>query len=365
MSDNFNQSLVENAKTYWLWIPLFFSSFYFIPFILSPNYFSIFNGSIAVAIYAIFLFLYYQAANSIGDKVSLIIMLLMLIVCVLGTYITPGTQALFGFIGFFCGYNLAAKKGILCLFSLLLSILATAFMFNMADVFFIVPPVILSVSLFFTGRAVRKDNIYEQQQKQSKATISQLATIAERERISRDLHDLIGHSLTSIALKAELAEKYLIRGKGTQAQQEVIEVAQLSRDVLSQVRHAVSGLKQQNFSAQLTQLTNKLSHHGFTVNLTTKFTHLSPIIESTLILILTEAVTNILKHSHGDTVDIKVNSLETNLSLSIADNGEKTSFFAGNGLDGIAHRCKALNGSCDIQHKQGFMLTITLPQEDL
>ena len=235
-------------------------------------------------------------------------------------------------------------------------------MFNMVDTYFIVPPVIISVSLFLTGRAVRKDKIYEQQQKQSKATISQLATIAERERISRDLHDLIGHSLTSIALKAELAEKYLARDKSTLAQQELSEVAKLSRDILSQVRQAVSGLKQQDLAAQLSQLKQKLSHHGFTVNLSNEINHLTPIIESTLILILTEAVTNILKHSHGNIVDIKINSLEENLSLSIADNGQVEQFIVGNGLGGIVQRCKALSGTCDIEHKQGFMLTITLPE---
>ena len=137
-------------------------------------------------------------------------------------------------------------------------------------------------------------------------------------------------------------------------------MAALIRDILSQIRRAVSGLKQQDLSAQLASLKRELVHHGFTVSLITEHSRLSAVIESCLILILTEAVTNILRHSQGDTVDIRIEDSEQELSLWIADNGQLSAVTMGNGLNGIVQRCEELNGSCNIQHQQSFSLAISL-----
>ncbi len=361
MSERFSQSLIDGGRPYWVWGPLVFSSFYFLPLIFNNQYFTVITGSISIIIFLGFLFLYYQAANSKGEN-ALPVITAMLALCITGTYITPGTQSLFGFISFFCGFNLTFKKGLAGVISILVSILLSAFLFNFFEVNFIAPAVIVSIALFFMGRAERKDRIHDQREKISQQSIEQLATIAERERIARDMHDLIGHSLTSIALKAELAEKYINVEKNALAQKEITEVSALSRDILSQVRQAVSGLKTKDISAQLNQLETKLKNHNFAIKVTNNLTQIPAIIESTLILILTEAVTNILKHSNGDNVNIVLNQQHENINLLVSDNGQVSEVSSGNGLTGIAERCQQLNGTVEINHDQGLSLNINLPK---
>jgi len=360
MSDKLNQSLIDGGRPYWVWGPLVFTSFYFLPLIFSNQHFSLITGVISVVIYISFLFLYHKAANTQGDKVSPTLAL-MITLCVLGTAITPGTQALFGFITFFCGFNFPLKKGLLGLVIVLMAVLLSATTFNYIDAFFIAPAIIVSTALFFMGRAERKDRIHEAQEKVSQNSIEQLATIAERERIARDMHDLIGHSLTTIALKAELAEKYLNVDKIVMAKQEVNEVSTLSRDILSQVRHAVSGLKTRDINGQVEQLKSKLIKHNFTVKVTNELSNLSAMVESSLILMLTEAVTNILKHSNGDKVIIQFEQSDNAINLSISDNGTVDEVSFGNGLTGITERCQQLNGSVEVEYKQGMAIKINLP----
>lgn len=361
MTKPFNQSLIDGDKPYWVWGPLVFSSFYFLPLIFSNQHFTLVTSIASVVIFMVFLLLYQKAAHSQGEQ-ALPIILLMLTLCTFGTAITPGTQSLFGFIAFFCGFNFNVKKGAIGLMSIISGVLISAYSFDFVQVYFIAPAVIVSSALFFMGQAERKDRIHSQQEKQSQAAIAQLATIAERERIARDLHDLIGHSLTSIALKAELAHKYLCVDNLNQAKHEVNEVSTLSRDILSQVRQAVSGLKSKSLNAQVTELKNKLINHNFTVHVTNNLKKVSPMVESHLVLILTEAVTNILKHSQGNTVTIELSQSKSHISLRVQDNGHVSSLQFGNGLQGIKERCEQLKGSLTINEQQGFSLIISIPE---
>ncbi len=360
MSDNLKQSLMDGGRPYWVWGPLVFTSFYFLPLIFSRQHFSLLTGFISLVIYIAFILLYYKAANTRADKVSATIVL-MITLCILGTSITPGTQALFGFIAFFCGFNFGLKKGLFGLIAVLMAVLTSAITFNYLEVYFIAPPVIVSTALFFMGRAERKDRIHDAQEKISQESIEQLATIAERERIARDMHDLIGHSLTSIALKAELAEKHLNINNVSQAKQEIHQVSTLSREILSQVRQAVSGYKTRDFNGQIAQLKSKLSQHNFTVQVTNHLANCSAIIESSLILMLTEAVTNILKHSNGNIVTIELEQVDDNICLFISDNGVVSELSFGNGLNGIRERCQKLNGTVKVSHQHGMSIKISLP----
>jgi len=214
------------------------------------------------------------------------------------------------------------------------------------------------------GSSTQRDVKHRIAQARSQEKIEQLATIAERERIARDLHDLIGHSLSSIALKAELADKYIELNQQDNAQQEIKQVAQLSRDILSEVRHAVSGLKKYNLADSLNKLIVELRQHKFTVQCDNTLPTISAKIESTLSLILTEAITNILRHSHGNKVSIVLSSNNQQISLAINDNGKCGSFVQGNGLQGISERCQQLNGTVSIDTKSGFALNITLPENE-
>ncbi|GLX83411.1 sensor histidine kinase [Thalassotalea eurytherma] len=357
MNNDFNIALAQDKKPYWVWGPLAFSLFYFLPLFFNFAYFWPTKLLFVIALYALFVYCYKEACTKPGEK-ALVPVIAIISLATFGTAITPGTQALFGFAAYFLGFNFSFNKGFFGLWVTLGCIVATAFFNSYVDVYFLVPATIVSVGLFFLGQAERKDRIYRAKEEKSQQQIEQLATIAERERIARDLHDLVGHSLSSIALKAELAHKLMEKSQFDNAAQQIEEVATLSRTTLAEVRHAVSGLKEVNLTGQITKLVSNLKSNGFHVNRVVDIGELSPQVESQLVLMLTELVTNILRHSKGDSVEIVLEQKE-GLRLHIQDNGQCKTLNEGNGLQGIKERCQQIGANCDIKCDDGFAVSIT------
>jgi len=199
---------------------------------------------------------------------------------------------------------------------------------------------------------------------QSRQEIEQLAVIAERERIARDLHDILGHSLSSIALKAELAEKLLKQAKHEQAQQHLSELHQIARNSLSLVRQTVSGYKHRGLSGEVMQLCDQLRQKGFVVELKGEIPQLSARAETAIILALTELTTNVLRHSKGNHCRIMFRKLCGKLEVSMHDNGEVKSLVPGNGLSGIQERLHALAGDIQSSINKGCEFTISLPLKE-
>ena len=357
MNDTFNTALAQDKQPYWVWGPLAFSLFYFLPLFFNFDYFWPTKLFVVIALYAVFVYCYKEACTRPGEK-ALLPVIAIILLATFGTTITPGTQALFGFAAYFLGFNFSFNKGFFGLWVTLACIVTTAFLNAYLDVFFLAPAIIVSIGLFFLGQAERKDRIYRIKEEKSQQQIEQLATIAERERIARDLHDLVGHSLSSIALKAELAHKLMKKSQFNNATQQVEEVAMLSRTTLAQVRHAVSGLKEVNLTGRIAKLESNLKSNGFIVNTVVDIGKLSPQLESQLGLMLTELVTNILRHSNGDNVDIILEQKD-GIHLCVKDNGQCEKFDQGNGIHGIKERCLQLGASCDINHHDGFTVNIT------
>lgn len=362
MSATFNQKLSDSHKPYWIWGPLAFSSFYFLPLIFGFEHFSASKVVLALIIYGLFIFLYAKAVHAKGEQAAMPVFL-MVALSIIGTAVTPGTQSLFGFASFFCGFNFPVKKGIQGLVGIILAIFLSAFTFGFVDVYFIAPAFIVSIGLFFFGHTERRDRIHNQAQEKSQAQIEQLAAIAERERIARDLHDLLGHSLTSIALKADLADKFFQAEQLELAGAEIAQVAELSRNTLSEIRTAVSGLKQKELVSQVKKLAEELQAQGLEVVTDIQIGELNANLESQLILIVTEACTNIQKHSNAKQVKISIIESSNDISLTISDDGSVTQYQNGNGLTGIDERCQQLGAQFDISLAAGFTLTVKVAKD--
>ena len=356
MNNDFNIALAQDKKPYWVWGPLAFSLFYFLPLFFNFAYFWPTKLIFVFVIYAVFVFCYSLACKARGEK-AFIPVLSIILLATFGTYITPGTQALFGFAAYFLGFNFSFNKGFAGLWFTFVCILTTAYVNAFVDVAFLAPAIIVSVGLFFLGLAERKDRIHRTKEEKSQQEIEQLATIAERERIARDLHDLVGHSLSSIALNADLAKKLINANKTDDAKHYINEVASFSRETLSEVRHAVSGLKDINVDSQIAKLTKELTNHNFNVEITNDLSKLPVKVESNLLLILTELVTNILRHSQGDRVVIKLN-MNGAVKLSVFDNGKSENQPLGNGLNGINERCQEIGADMLIDQTDGFLVQI-------
>ncbi len=192
--------------------------------------------------------------------------------------------------------------------------------------------------------------------------IEHLATIAERERIARDLHDLLGHTLSVIALKSELANK-LLEHDPNKAKQEMLEVEGISREALSEVRAAVTGYRSKGLTAEIAHAKLALESAGVSFAYQNTVAQLSSLQESTLCLIVREAVTNIIRHAKATRCAITLTESENELKLEIADNGQGFQKAEGSGLSGMRERVQALGGTFNFENTSGVRLHVTLPKQ--
>ena len=190
--------------------------------------------------------------------------------------------------------------------------------------------------------------------------IEHLAKVAERERIARDLHDLLGHTLSLITLKAELARKLVDRDP-QRAKQEMQDVEHTSRAALADVREAISGYRGQGLAAELLRARQTLETAGITVDCEASEVPLSPAQETVLALALREAVTNVVRHAQAQTCSVRLGRDDQLCTLEIADNGCGADGPEGNGLRGMRERLEAIGGSLQRQTAAGTRLVIHLP----
>jgi two-component system, NarL family, sensor histidine kinase DesK len=190
--------------------------------------------------------------------------------------------------------------------------------------------------------------------------IEHLAKIAERERIARDLHDVLGHTLSLVVLKSELAGK-LMGSDAQRAHQEIGEVEQIARQALSEVREAVRGYRTEGIAAEIARARRALDAAGVRLESQGDGVLLTPAQESVLSLVLREAVTNILRHAGATSCRLELATDSGGTRLSVHDDGRGGITSEGNGLRGMRERVEALGGRLDIDSGKGTRLTIYMP----
>ena len=190
--------------------------------------------------------------------------------------------------------------------------------------------------------------------------VAHLAKVAERERIARDLHDVLGHTLSVIVLKAELASKLADRDPG-RAIQEIKDVERISREALAQVRATVRGYHALSLQAEAEQVTALLEATGIAVDSSFPQVDLPPAQEGILALALREAVTNVLRHARAGACSLRLRAVAGGCELEIKDDGCGGEAREGIGLTGMRHRVEALGGSLRRDGSSGTRLVITLP----
>lgn len=182
--------------------------------------------------------------------------------------------------------------------------------------------------------------------------IRRLAASAERERIGRDLHDLLGHTLSMVALKSELAGRLIDRDPGG-AHREMADVARVAREALSQVRSAVSGIRAAAMAAELASARLLLEAAGVQMEYWHDSHELPPDVETCLALVLREAVTNIQRHARANRVEVTVIVGAEQVVLRIRDDGRGGVNERGNGLTGMRERIAARGGELWIESPRG------------
>lgn len=199
--------------------------------------------------------------------------------------------------------------------------------------------------------------------------VERLATAQERTRIARDLHDVLGHSLTVISVKSQLAARLIERGDVDRAGNEIREVEVLSRDAMSDVRQAVAGYRARTLAAELAAAEATLDGAGIAVTVERSADAVPPAGEEALGFVVREGVTNVLRHSRARRCDIHVVHTGDAIVVELVDDGSGTgrplheiapgaADGDGNGLRGLAERVAAVGGrlSAGDRPDGGFVL---------
>ncbi|WP_410583202.1 sensor histidine kinase [Amycolatopsis sp. lyj-108] len=196
----------------------------------------------------------------------------------------------------------------------------------------------ITAAMFFMAnlvRAVRKLEAANQE-------IATLAVAGERERLARDLHDILGHSLTTITVKAGLARRILESGKDdSRALQEISEVESLTRSALTDIRATVSEYREVSLSAEVAGARAALRAAEIDAELPHAVDNVDPALQRTFGYVLREAVTNVLRHSGAKRVKVRFGKTW----LEVEDDGEGSEEKPGNGLRGLAERLAAVGGT--------------------
>ncbi len=181
--------------------------------------------------------------------------------------------------------------------------------------------------------------------------VRRLAATAERERIGRDLHDLLGHTLSLITLKLELSRKLVDRDPAA-ARAELAEAERVARHALAEVRSAVTGFRAADLAAELASARLLLESSAVTLSYDAP-PALSPDIERPLALVLREAATNIARHARASRAEIRFAREGGQLRMRIADDGRGSAGVEGNGLAGMRARVRELGGSLAFASARG------------
>ncbi|WP_326639561.1 histidine kinase [Streptosporangium sp. NBC_01755] len=192
---------------------------------------------------------------------------------------------------------------------------------------------------------------------ETREELARVAVAEERLRFSRDLHDLLGHTLSVMVVKAEAVRRLAPRDAEAAVRQ-AVDIEAVGREALTEVRAAVSGYRGRGLAAELASARTVLADAGIAATVTVSEGRPAPEADALLGWAVREGVTNVVRHSAARTCAI---TLEGTV-LEIRDDGRGAEADAsGNGLRGLAERVVALGGTLETVGRDGFLLRVTLP----
>ncbi len=338
----------------WLfWLIGFFAKWWFVP--LEPV-----ELTLALLTLPVFLALYLNAYWHSGRRVFVNIAGILLIALV-WTPFNPNAMGFFIYGSGLVGRADRPPRAYVWLVGIVLLIAAEWLAFDLP---IFVPLFGGALSLLIGAVAVHTDELDRQESalKLSQAEVRRLAEVAERERIGRDLHDLLGHTLSLIAIKAELAAKLVSRGDG-RAEQEIREVERISRGALREIREAVTGLRRSDLDTELANARLACEAGGVSFTVDRPGLDLSADRQAILALCLREAITNVVRHAAAGRCRASLVREDGWMRLTVEDDGRGGAIREGAGLAGMRERVEQAGGAMTIETARGVSLTVRIPAE--
>jgi two-component system sensor histidine kinase DesK len=260
------------------------------------------------------------------------------------------------------------RQALMTLGAIVLALGIDGYFFH-APLGFLGPAVVVSIgvgvsNIFFAERAQAMDKL-----RMADEEIAHLAKVAERERIARDLHDVLGHTLSLIIVKSTLAGKLLdqsadhgaITFDAQRAKNEVADIEKVSREAMAEIRSTLRGYRTYKLDDEIKRAASTLRSAGVNAESETAEIAMSPAQESVVALIVREAVTNVVRHAQASTCRVRLATNNGHCVLEVEDNGRGGAMIEGNGLRGMRERIEALGGTVTRETNQGTKLHFEFP----
>ena len=354
-----NDANSKKRENQWAWVWLAYTGFLFIQPLMEPSLYLWLGTLASLAVFFGIFYFYFRALQQCQPTRLWIAMATF----VLGLFTFPwnqGASTFFIYAAAFLPFILESVRRVVWLILLeCLAILAEGAVFSIAvrsgpfhigwpntfiAIFLVV--VIGGGNIFFAAQ--------HRAERRLRAALEEnvgLAAVAERERIARDLHDVLGHTLSVIVLKAELAGR-LVTLDPTRATAEIGDVEKTARSALAEIREAIGGYRSRGLAAEIEAARLTLDAAGVTLvaeSSPAPTAALSPQEETALALVLREAVTNIVRHARATTCRLRFITEEGNRCLVVEDDGQHAVAREGNGLRGMRERVESLGGHFSLE----------------
>ncbi|MEV4771545.1 sensor histidine kinase [Micromonospora humida] len=210
-----------------------------------------------------------------------------------------------------------------------------------------------AMTLAFTRTARLVAELRRTQQELARTAVEQ-----ERLRFARDLHDLLGHTLSLVVVKAEVVRRLAPADPG-RAAAEARDIERIGRTALAEVREAVTGYRDRSFGRELDGARTALADGGITVTVRQPGRPLPVEADDAFGWVLREGVTNVLRHSHASRCEIEVHADPEESVLTIGDDGVGGRVEPGNGLRGLTERLARAGGELHVTSVRGGGLRLT------
>ncbi|WP_084517934.1 sensor histidine kinase [Microtetraspora niveoalba] len=222
-----------------------------------------------------------------------------------------------------------------------------------------------AITVFVTGfviYAVTRLVVVTRELERARADLAEAAVLKERLRISRDLHDGLGHSLSAIALKGDLARR-LVERDPAMAAGELEELVQVARDAAQDVRQVARGFREMSLTQEVDRGTALLAASGVRCHVNLAEIELPKAAVETLAWGVREGVTNVVRHSRATTCSISTSRRGRTIRLEIVNDGRVEGGDGGNGLAGLRERAEQAGGSLTAEPvgDSGFRLVMEIP----